>query len=63
MRSEADAASMDWVFLMDSDRQQFDIGQFGEFMPYAEGHDMVIGYPEHRADAPHRVSSPGDLPC
>jgi len=45
---------MDWIFLMDSDGQ-FDIGQFGEFMPYAEGHDMVIGYREHRADAPHRV--------
>ncbi len=54
LRSGFDAASMDWIFLMDSDGQ-FDIAQLDEFMPWAEGHDMVIGYREHRADALHRV--------
>jgi len=39
---------------MDSD-EQFDIAQLDESMPYAEEHDMVIGYREHRADALHRV--------
>ena len=54
LRSGFDAASMDWIFLMDADGQ-FDITQLDEFMLYAEGHDMVIGYREHRADALHRV--------
>jgi glycosyltransferase involved in cell wall biosynthesis len=54
LRSGFDAASMDWLFLMDADGQ-FDISQLDEFMPHAREHDMVIGYREHRADAAHRV--------
>jgi glycosyl transferase family 2 len=54
LRSGFDAASMGWIFLMDADGQ-FDITQLGEFLPYAEGNDMVIGYRKRRADALHRV--------
>jgi glycosyltransferase involved in cell wall biosynthesis len=54
LRSGFNAASMDWLFLMDSDGQ-FDIAQLDEFMPYTHKHDMVLGFRERRADALYRV--------
>jgi glycosyltransferase involved in cell wall biosynthesis len=54
LRSGFDAATKDWIFLMDSDGQ-FDITELDNLAEYASANDMVLGYRARRADSWHRV--------
>lgn len=49
LRSGFERASLDYLFLMDSDGQ-FDIRDIDRFIPFLEGYDLVVGYREKRAD-------------
>ena len=50
LRSGFEKASLDYVFLMDSDGQ-FDISELDRFLPYIDDSNVVIGYRENRADS------------
>jgi len=50
LRSGFEKASLDYIFLMDSDGQ-FDIGELDHFLPFLEDSIAVIGYREKRADS------------
>lgn len=50
LRSGFDAATMEYIFLMDSDGQ-FDITDLSRLFPYAGEKEVVIGYRENRADS------------
>lgn len=54
LRSGFNAASKEWIFLMDADGQ-FDINELDAFVPFSEAYDMIIGYRAYRADPLHRV--------
>jgi len=47
------AASLDWIFFMDSDRQ-FDIGELGKLTALSASHDIVTGYRIRRRDPYYR---------
>jgi len=47
------AASGDWIFFMDSDRQ-FDIAEISKLAQKATDHDIVAGYRIHRRDPYYR---------
>lgn len=49
LRSGFSAATKDWVFFMDSDRQ-FNIREISKLVEHAENYDMVIGYRKDRQD-------------
>jgi glycosyltransferase involved in cell wall biosynthesis len=49
LRSGFERASLDYIFLMDSDGQ-FDISDIDRFIPFLESYDVVVGYREKRAD-------------
>ncbi|MGH7799849.1 MAG: glycosyltransferase family 2 protein [Thermodesulfobacteriota bacterium] len=49
LRSGFERASLDYIFLMDSDGQ-FDISDFDHLIPYLENYDVIVGYREKRAD-------------
>jgi glycosyltransferase involved in cell wall biosynthesis len=50
LRSGFEMASLDYIFLMDSDGQ-FDIRELNRFLPFLEDSVAVIGYREKRADS------------
>lgn len=50
LRSGFDAASMEYIFFMDSDGQ-FDISDLNRLFPYVSEKQVVIGYRENRADS------------
>jgi glycosyltransferase involved in cell wall biosynthesis len=50
LRAGFERASLDYVFLMDSDGQ-FDINDIDRFIPFLEDYDVVVGYREKRADS------------
>lgn len=54
LRSGFVRASLDYVFLMDSDGQ-FDSGELERFFPYIDESAIVIGYRENRADSSIRT--------
>ncbi len=49
LRSGFDRASLDYLFLMDSDGQ-FDISDIERFIPFINTFDIIVGYREKRAD-------------
>ena len=49
LRSGFDRASLDYLFLMDSDGQ-FDISDIERFLPFINTFDIIVGYREKRAD-------------
>lgn len=49
IRSGIRAATMDWIFYTDGDRQ-FDVSQLARFVSEAKQADVVIGYRKRRAD-------------
>lgn len=49
LRSGFERASLDYIFLMDSDGQ-FDISDIDRFIPFLENYEVVVGYREKRAD-------------
>jgi glycosyltransferase involved in cell wall biosynthesis len=49
LRSGFDRASLDYLFLMDSDGQ-FDISDIERFIPFVNTFDIIVGYREKRAD-------------
>ena len=49
LRSGFERASLDYIFLMDSDGQ-FDISDINHLIPYLENYDVIVGYREKRAD-------------
>jgi glycosyltransferase involved in cell wall biosynthesis len=49
LRSGFERASLDYIFLMDSDGQ-FDISDIDRFIPFLKSYDVVVGYREKRAD-------------
>jgi glycosyltransferase involved in cell wall biosynthesis len=49
LRSGIDAARMPWVLLTDADLQ-FDLLEIGEFLPYAESSDLIVGFRIARQD-------------
>jgi glycosyltransferase involved in cell wall biosynthesis len=54
LRTGFGAASMEYIFFMDADGQ-FSIDDLGAMLPFAENHDMVIGYRQERKDPTMRV--------
>ncbi len=50
LRSGFEMASLEFIFLMDSDGQ-FDIGELDRFLPFLDESVAVIGYREKRADS------------
>lgn len=52
-RSGIHAATWDWIFFMDSDRQ-FDIGEISTLVDAAPGYDIVTGYRVRRRDPYYR---------
>jgi glycosyltransferase involved in cell wall biosynthesis len=50
LRGGFEMASLDYIFLMDSDGQ-FDIGELDRFFPFLDHSTAVIGYREKRADS------------
>ncbi|MER3445502.1 MAG: hypothetical protein C4291_01095 [Candidatus Dadabacteria bacterium] len=49
LRSGFERASLDYIFLMDSDGQ-FDISDIDRLIPFLDSYDVVVGYREKRAD-------------
>jgi glycosyltransferase involved in cell wall biosynthesis len=49
LRSGFEKASLDYVFLMDSDGQ-FDISDIDRLLPFIEDYDILIGYRKKRVD-------------
>jgi len=49
LRSGFDRASLDYLFLMDSDGQ-FDISDIERLVPFIDTFDIIVGYREKRAD-------------
>lgn len=49
LRSGFERASLDYIFLMDSDGQ-FDISDIDRLIPFLDTYDVVVGYREKRAD-------------
>jgi glycosyltransferase involved in cell wall biosynthesis len=54
LRSGFEKASLDYIFLMDSDGQ-FDIRELDRFLPFLEDSVALIGYREKRADPFMRI--------
>jgi glycosyltransferase involved in cell wall biosynthesis len=54
LRSGFEKASLDYIFLMDSDAQ-FDISELDRFLPFLEESMTIIGYREKRADSFVRI--------
>ena len=53
LRTGIAAARLAWVFVTDADLQ-FDMRELEQFLPFALGHDLVVGYRIDRADGLHR---------
>lgn len=47
------AATKEWVFLTDADRQ-FDLSEIHKFLPYVDRADLILGYRAPRRDPFHR---------
>jgi glycosyltransferase involved in cell wall biosynthesis len=54
LRSGFERASLEYIFLMDSDGQ-FDIGELDHFIPFLDDSVAVIGYRKKRADSSIRT--------
>ncbi len=50
----------EWVFFSDADLQ-FDLEELGQFIPYTQLHDLVIGYRKQRAEGMYRAMIAGLL--
>lgn len=54
LRSGFAAATHDWIFFMDSDRQ-FHIEEIDKLIPFADDHELVVGYRVNRRDTHIRL--------